>query len=604
MATLPKIVANNSVIQMPQSRVTAADIADPFDQVARALGGAAQQLRAKELDDAQSDGENAVFRTPDGQLQVKFRGNTSEVGRTYDRVAKQSYLARLSSDIRLSGSKLAVEAKGDPTAFRASWKGFRDHLISSAPRDVRGPVQTILDSEGGKFEFGVSEQKRQFDVTTGRENLKAEAAALDDEATALALKGGSGTPEYLERMTRIRSILTEMTGNPEYGVGEKEAQISLKRMESKHIGFGLLGQVGRTFETGGLVAARKLADSVMTDESLTLSPAERRQFSREMNERIGDMMAVRQADLEPVKKQASQITERLKLGMGLDDNDIDETARKLAAGGDAAGAVKLINERAFARFAGMSDPDQLKVLEQAKAGNPTISKVPPVAVDAAREFLRGRTDKNASHIDGMDGGFSVKVSQLLRAAPPEIREGLGIYSGYRSPERQAELWQGALKKYGSVAEARKWVAPPEGVEGSKGSQHTHGKAADLGYNGQSLKNAPPNVVKWLHDNAGQFGLKFPLGNENWHIEDDGTRGGQSSGTDYSGLDLELVKEWQTEVTTDTADLFGEIKAGVLRSERPSNEDLGVLYRQMAVINDNDLKEEITRFLGAERFAAT
>lgn len=143
----------------------------------------------------------------------------------------------------------------------------------------------------------------------------------------------------------------------------------------------------------------------------------------------------------------------------------------------------------------------------------------PADVSGAKTFLKGRTDKDASHIDGLNDGFSVKVSRLLQSAPPEIKDKLGIFSGARSVERQQELWDAALKKYGSAAEARKWVAPPGR------SEHNHGNAADLAYNGKSLAEAPKEVVDWLHQNAGAYGLKFPLANENWHIEDASTRGG-------------------------------------------------------------------------------
>jgi len=139
---------------------------------------------------------------------------------------------------------------------------------------------------------------------------------------------------------------------------------------------------------------------------------------------------------------------------------------------------------------------------------------------SARTFLRGRTDKDASHIDGMKGAFAGKLARLLQSAPADIKEGLGVYSGFRSVERQTELWQQALKKYGSAEAARKWVAPPGR------SNHNHGNAADLSYNGASLKHAPAHVVSWLHENAGAFGLAFPLSNENWHIEDIEARGGK------------------------------------------------------------------------------
>ncbi|QIG74590.1 putative internal virion protein [Rhizobium phage RHph_I20] len=136
----------------------------------------------------------------------------------------------------------------------------------------------------------------------------------------------------------------------------------------------------------------------------------------------------------------------------------------------------------------------------------------------ARQFLYGRTNKPQSAIDGLRGDFATKLSRMMQ--DPDAPVGLGLYSGYRSPERQAELWAGALKKYGSPEAARKWVAPPGH------SMHNEGLAADMGYNGQSLQHAPKEVVDWVHSNADRYGLKFPLGNEAWHIEDSSTRGGK------------------------------------------------------------------------------
>lgn len=119
-------------------------------------------------------------------------------------------------------------------------------------------------------------------------------------------------------------------------------------------------------------------------------------------------------------------------------------------------------------------------------------------------------------VDGLDGSFANNLAALFDDAP---FEGLGILSGARSTERQQELWDAALIKYGSEAEARKWVAPPGK------SNHNHGQAVDISYNGKSLKHAPPEVIEWVHANAGAYGLTFPMSWENWHIEPVTARGG-------------------------------------------------------------------------------
>ncbi|TPM25714.1 D-alanyl-D-alanine carboxypeptidase family protein [Mesorhizobium sp. B2-3-4] len=147
--------------------------------------------------------------------------------------------------------------------------------------------------------------------------------------------------------------------------------------------------------------------------------------------------------------------------------------------------------------------------------------IPDAPNPEAVTFLESRlVGHSADHVTNMQPALQNRLAAFIQSAPPGIRDKLGIFSGARSDGRQAELYAAALKKYGSEEEARKWVAPPGK------SNHNKGQAADLSYGGQSLAKAPAAVVSWVHDNAGAFGLKFPLANENWHIEVDETRGGR------------------------------------------------------------------------------
>jgi len=99
-------------------------------------------------------------------------------------------------------------------------------------------------------------------------------------------------------------------------------------------------------------------------------------------------------------------------------------------------------------------------------------------------------------------------------------------SGFRDPERQAHLWQEALRRYGSPEEARRWVAPPGH------SAHQSGRAIDF-YLGGSVSGSVSkrNVARlratpayrWLAANAARFGF-YPYGAEPWHWEYNPPRG--------------------------------------------------------------------------------
>ena len=162
-------------------------------------------------------------------------------------------------------------------------------------------------------------------------------------------------------------------------------------------------------------------------------------------------------------------------------------------------------------------PTALDRIQQALSANQTIidqrqarEQVQAALRPQAQTLTQRSMDQFPSPLDGKgitSAAFNSAVNKLIAAAGGKVK----IKSGTRSPQRQAQLWADALKKYGSPEKARKWVAPPGH------SKHELGLAADLAYADAATKT-------WVHQNAARFGLVFPLSNEDWHIELKGTRG--------------------------------------------------------------------------------
>lgn len=181
-----------------------------------------------------------------------------------------------------------------------------------------------------------------------------------------------------------------------------------------------------------------------------------------------------------------------------------------ALGGNVAGRLKQMADRAAAtegEMAGMN-AGQVAGVGYLQRQSSVAAAAPEGELDL-RPFLT--SPDRQSHLDGVQPQFRGALARLFAAAPPEIQAQLKLGSGYRSEERQAQLYQAALVKYGSEAEARKWVAPPGK------SRHQHGDAYDLEYGNDAARS-------WVHENAGKFGLAFPMGHEPWHIELAGARG--------------------------------------------------------------------------------
>jgi len=102
-----------------------------------------------------------------------------------------------------------------------------------------------------------------------------------------------------------------------------------------------------------------------------------------------------------------------------------------------------------------------------------------------------------------------QVMHRFKAAKAAAKkDGVTIYvvSGFRSLSRQQTLFNQAVRKYGSINEASKWVAPP------LVSHHPWGIAIDVNYPDE------PVGAGWLEVNGYKFGLCRVFENEWWHFE--------------------------------------------------------------------------------------
>jgi LAS superfamily LD-carboxypeptidase LdcB len=96
--------------------------------------------------------------------------------------------------------------------------------------------------------------------------------------------------------------------------------------------------------------------------------------------------------------------------------------------------------------------------------------------------------------------------KAAQAAAKKDGQIIYIVSGYRTLNRQKTLFANAIRRYGSVKEASKWVASPEV------SHHPWGTAIDVNYPDE------PIGAGWLEINGSRFGLCRVFENEWWHFE--------------------------------------------------------------------------------------
>jgi D-alanyl-D-alanine carboxypeptidase len=97
------------------------------------------------------------------------------------------------------------------------------------------------------------------------------------------------------------------------------------------------------------------------------------------------------------------------------------------------------------------------------------------------------------------------LKALREAATDAADDGIEftVNSGWRSPQYQNQLLREAVSKYGSAAEAARWVSTADT------SAHVSGEAVDIGH---------MDARAWLSEHGAEYGLCQIYRNEPWHFE--------------------------------------------------------------------------------------
>jgi hypothetical protein len=136
---------------------------------------------------------------------------------------------------------------------------------------------------------------------------------------------------------------------------------------------------------------------------------------------------------------------------------------------------------------------------------PRLRSAPRGALGEADGAVPAGTTVFDREVPGVANLDRALLGALRRAATDAAVDGVEFFvdSGWRSPEYQEQLLRDAVLKYGSEAEAARWVATPDT------SAHVSGEAVDIGRS---------DAASWLSEHGFAYGLCQIYDNEPWHFE--------------------------------------------------------------------------------------
>lgn len=376
--------------------------------------------------------------------------------------------------------------------------------------DLKGTLEakdrlTALEREKMELDYG----QNGYLTTQGR-NAVDGRAAYNEALEALKKKHAPANPlaarKFNDAATAVvtqgmrSGIIHSAQGQKDWAASSSSARMELLKDQAL-AGYDKPDEVRKSLALG---MAEIDAQAQLMGWGRDVVDLKRKEFSSSVHSNVALAIASKpngaRSALEYIKQNGEAMDPRVKM-------DMESKLRPFAA--DEEG-LSVVNEIMSGKRRGADVP--VEAAGEAAAapgrGGPTRSKSYLATISAHKD----RPGDTAN----LDDAFADNLAALIQDAPENIRSGLGLGSAWRSNERQKELFANSDGTGRTIAFPAGYVKPNGSV--ARGSNHLHGRAADLTYNGMRLDRAPKEVRDWVHANAGAYGLRFPMSWEPWHIE--------------------------------------------------------------------------------------
>ncbi len=262
MVDLPSIPNNIPQVRPPESRVSAGQIASPYQELAANLDKAGEVMsKDVAVPLAQRAGVAAVTLDKDGQPVVQQEPFiVGDAAVAFARAARTTALARAEPDIEEKTTAIRLAHPGDPDMVGKAGKAYVNEIVAKQNDPL---LKSALQIAG---ERAVGTNVRTSIVEADHINTRnflssaeTRLTALNDKAIALARQpGGVTTPEYEQTVADRAAIYKELVADPRAKYPLPRANQEIAQQDALEKGQAVIGQVVDQYKTKrNAVEARK-----------------------------------------------------------------------------------------------------------------------------------------------------------------------------------------------------------------------------------------------------------------------------------------------------------------------------------------------------------
>jgi hypothetical protein len=442
----------------PVSKLSGADIAQPYQSLANGLDNLGQGIDAVAVKEAEKAGAKAVTRDADGNIQVEKAPIFGAAGEAYTRAVKIGALAEADGAAQRADIELRTKYRDDPQGYLTAADAFRKKQIANmsaaAGPEVGVALGRVIDRTTTQTYKGLLNEKERLDLQRADGAITAGINSASDDAIALARQGVPLDSRDMQGLLgKYTTLLDEKLKNPRLAYTQEQHDLDIQQFQGQLAGARNLYHVDQVYKdqsstektlpdgtkvqepNGGYAKAVEAAKDILTNPDYKLTPAQRQGFYSHAMGEIRANEAIRRQDLGEARTAFRELSTAAQLGQRINPDEVENVANAFRASNYPAGVAQVY--ASFAHKDLHDDFGRLPLSQQSQEMN-TIRGA--AAAKQAYQFFVGKGYRpeeaagivgNLVHESGLNPGATHDIDP--RTGQPT---GLGI-AGFRLERRDA-----------------------------------------------------------------------------------------------------------------------------------------------------------------------
>lgn len=420
----------------PTSQISAERMAQPYTDLAKALGAAGEALSDAAAPYHTAEGAKAVTRDADGNIQVQWRAEFTKGDKLYNAAARQSALAMSKTDVGAALLDLRNQFDGRPAEFKKAADDYVRNVGRNGDALLRPFLQNEAGHQAGQYFEGLISAKHDLDMRNAFNSLVDRRKLVADNLEALAANGGTDTDEFKRARDEWTDLGSQLSANPKFAYNKEKDAFDTQRLDTRLKGESIASMTRRILGDQGVDAARKFVQGAFDDNALAMDAKERRQYRNlaesVINERSKELATARRE----VTAEGRELLAGLKNGVEIDDQSFDDFLTRASQAGAASTVRQLVQTRAakqqWKMFEALPSVERVNFAKMAitGAGASGMDRL----VDAV-QWKESTYDPTAESPKGASG-----IMQIMPGTARELAAGLGIRDLEGKSDADVKAW--------------------------------------------------------------------------------------------------------------------------------------------------------------------